>query len=137
EWAAGGSDSTHMIDSIVGYHLNPWTRGIAKFNANLARYLMVPVVGILDIPQGAARHPLLSVKLSEFAPEHVELIDAWARERAGEYDLFLHAVSGAEIERRLIANAARVFCGNLELASLLRAARPDNVEVYCPGTIMA
>src|SRR5918999_1070322 len=35
-----------MIDCIAGYHLNPWTCGIAKFNAILARHLEVPVVGI-------------------------------------------------------------------------------------------
>jgi hypothetical protein len=35
-----------MIDCIAGYHLNPWTCGIAKFNAILARHLSLPVVGI-------------------------------------------------------------------------------------------
>ena len=33
-----------MIDCIAGYHLNPWTCGIAKFNAILAKELDVPVV---------------------------------------------------------------------------------------------
>ena len=34
-----------MIDCIAGYHLNPWTCGIAKFNMLLARHLGgVPVV---------------------------------------------------------------------------------------------
>ena len=35
-----------MIDCIAGYHLNPWTCGIAKFNTILARRLDLPVVGI-------------------------------------------------------------------------------------------
>jgi hypothetical protein len=35
-----------MIDCIAGYHLNPWTCGIAKFNAILAKHLDVEVVGI-------------------------------------------------------------------------------------------
>jgi hypothetical protein len=126
-----------MIGSIVGYHLNPWTCGIAKFNAILARMLDVPVVGILDAGGTAAAAPLLSIKLSEFAPEHLPLLERWIVERAGEYDLFLHAVSGGEQERRLIASARRVFCGNRELASELTPIRSDNIEVYCPGTIQA
>ena len=32
-----------MIDCIAGYHLNPWTCGIAKFNGILARHLGVSV----------------------------------------------------------------------------------------------
>ena len=125
-----------MIDAIVGYHLNPWTCGIAKFNAILARYLDVPVVGFVDCPAETTRRPLLSVKFSEFTPEHVPQLDAWATERAGGYELFLHAVSGVEVERRLIANASRVYCGNRELTAELRSLRPDSVELFCPGTIM-
>ena len=41
-----------MIDCIVGYHLNPWTCGIAKFNAILARQLELPVVGFVGLPGG-------------------------------------------------------------------------------------
>ena len=42
-----------MIDCIAGYHLNPWTCGIAKFNAILARYLAVPVVGLRAVELGS------------------------------------------------------------------------------------
>jgi hypothetical protein len=125
-----------MIDCIVGYHLNPWTCGIAKFNAILARQLEVPVAGFVDYPEGRYRRPLLSVKFSEFTPEHEPLLERWIRERAGEYELFLHAVGDTDIERRLIANASRVYCGNRELIHDLRDLRPDSVELFCPGTIM-
>ena len=138
KWTAdGAADSIGMIGSIVGYHLNPWTCGIAKFNAILARYLDVPVVGFPDATERPGRSPLLSIKLSEFAPEHLALLETWINERSGEYDLFLHAVSGGDQERRLIANARRVFCGNRELSSALAPLRPDNIEGYCPGTIQA
>jgi hypothetical protein len=126
-----------MIDCIAGYHLNPWTCGIAKFNAILGRYLDLPVVGILDLPRGSQGYPLLSLKLSEFAPEHVHLLDEWARERSGRYELFLHAVEGTEVEGRLIKHAAKVFCGNRELFETIRPARPDIVELFCPGTILS
>jgi hypothetical protein len=125
-----------MIDCIAGYHLNPWTCGIAKFNQILAKHLEVPVVGILELPVGTPRQPLLSLKLSEFAPAHVHLLDEWARDRAGQYELFLHAVDDTDVERRLITNAAKVFCGNRELFEMLRGHRPDIVELFCPGTIL-
>lgn len=125
-----------MIDCIAGYHLNPWTCGIAKFNQILAKQLDLPVVAIVDLPTQSKCQPLLSVKLSEFAPEHVYLLDEWARERSGQYELFLHAVDGTDVEVRLIRNAAKVFCGNRELFHTLRTARPDIVELFCPGTIL-
>ena len=49
-----------MIDCIAGYHLNPWTCGIAKFNAILAKHLAIPVVGIRAVELGNYRLPLLS-----------------------------------------------------------------------------
>ena len=53
EWAIQDPQPrTDMIDCIVGYHLNPWTCGIAKFNAILARQLEVPVIGFVDYPEG-------------------------------------------------------------------------------------
>lgn len=125
-----------MIDCIAGYHLNPWTCGIAKFNHILARHLGLPVVGILDLPARSHRHPLLSLKLSEFAPEHVHLLDEWARESPGGYELFLHAVEDTDVEQRLIANASKVFCGNRELVEQLRPIRDDLIELFCPGTIL-
>ena len=73
-----------MIDCIASYHLNPWTCGIAKFNQILATHLGLPVVGITNLPAESPRRPLLSLKLSEFEPQHVHFLDEWARERAGQ-----------------------------------------------------
>ena len=56
-----------MVDCIAGYHLNPWTCGIAKFNTILSRHLAVPVVGIRAVELGNHANPLLSLKLNEFA----------------------------------------------------------------------
>jgi hypothetical protein len=126
-----------MVDCVAGYHLNPWTCGIAKFNQILAGQLNLPVVAILDLAtERAPLRPLLSLKLSEFVPDHIRLLDEWVRGRAGEYELFLHATEGGDVERRLIGNAAKVFCGNAELFHTLRGVRPDIVELFCPGTIL-
>ncbi len=125
-----------MIDCIAGYHLNPWTCGIAKFNTILARHLSVPVVGIRAVELGSQRRPLLSVKLSEFSSADAADLDLWSTAHAGQFELFLHAFDGTEIERRLIGASARVYCGNRELAAELRTFRPDAQELFCPGTIL-
>ena len=125
-----------MIDCIAGYHLNPWTCGIAKFNAILAKYLGVPVVGLRAVELGSYRRPLLSLKLSEFSAEDAADLDLWCRSHRERFELFLHAFDGTEIEQRLVAAAARVYCGNSELFQNLRSTRPDILELFCPGTIL-
>jgi hypothetical protein len=125
-----------MIDSIAGYHLNPWTCGIAKFNAILGQHLGLPIVSILGLQHTRYRHPLLSLKLSEFSAPDIRQLDAWVREHDGEFDVFFHAFDGTEPERRLLTGAARAYCGNGELYAQLRAERPDLHELWCPGTIL-
>jgi ribosomal protein L21E len=125
-----------MIDCIAGYHLNPWTCGIAKFNAILAKHLGVPVVGLRAVELGSYRRPLLSLKLSEFSQGDAADLDLWARAHGGRFELFLHAFDGTEIEQRLVAAAVKVYCGNSELFKELRPARPDIQELFCPGTIL-
>jgi hypothetical protein len=125
-----------MIDSIAGYHLNPWTCGIAKFNQILARQLDVPVVGIRAVELGSFKRPLLSIKLSEFTPADAADLDTWTQAHAGEFELFLHAFDDTPVERRLVQAASRVYCGNRELFHALRPARPDIQELFCPGTIL-
>jgi hypothetical protein len=125
-----------MIDCIAGYHLNPWTCGIAKFNAILAKHLEVPVIGIRDLTPGEHGRPLLSIKMSEFTSVDAMELDVWGMAHAGEFELFLHAFDGTPIEQRLVAAAVRVYCGNTELYRLLRPARPDIQELFCPGTIL-
>lgn len=51
------------FSSVVGYHMNPMTCGVAKFNTELAKRLGVPFVGL-----GGqwGQHALLSLKWSEF-----------------------------------------------------------------------
>src|SRR5262245_9559707 len=125
-----------MIDCIAGYHLNPWTCGIAKFNAILAKHLAIPVVGIRAVELGRYGRPLLSVKLSEFTESDAADLDQWSSARRGEFELFLHAFDGTEVEKRVVAAAGRVYCGNSELFGELRESRPDILELFCPGTIL-
>jgi hypothetical protein len=125
-----------MIDCIAGYHLNPWTCGIAKFNAILARHLDVEVVGIRAVELGNFDRPLLSLKLSEFNERDAADLDLWASAHQGQFELFLHAFDGTPIEQRIVASAGRVYVGNVELFHVLRGLRPDVQELFCPGTIL-
>jgi hypothetical protein len=125
-----------MVDCIAGYHLNPWTCGIAKFNAILARELNVPVVGLASPELAAHSRPLLSIKISEFLPQDALQLGAWIEAHAGRFELFLHAFEGTEIERRLLTTAARVYVGNRELSQTLAPVREDIVELFCPGTLL-
>ena len=97
-----------MIDCIGGYHLNPWTCGIAKFNTILARHLDVPVVGIRAVELGNYRLPLLSLKMSEFSEADTADLDLWSQAHAGKFELFLHAFDGSEMEQRLEIGRAHV-----------------------------
>ena len=125
-----------MIDCIAGYHLNPWTCGIAKFNTILGRHLSLPVVGIGSSELAKYREPLLSLKLSEFTADDARVLDGWAAEHQRGYELFLHAFDETPVEHRLIAGASRVYSGNRELSAMLRPLRSDAVELFCPGTLL-
>jgi hypothetical protein len=126
-----------MIDCIAGYHLNPWTCGIAKFNAILARYLDVPVVGIRGHELQDYRQPLLSLKMSEFDAADARLLADWITAHLGGYELFLHAFDNTELEQRLMSSASRVYCANRELFHNLAPTRPDIIELFCPGTLLS
>ena len=125
-----------MFDCIAGYHLNPWTCGIAKFNAILGERVRVPVVNVLSLEHLRYSSPLLSLKLSEFSDPDVRFLDAWVRRYGGDFELFLHGFDGTETERRLIKAASSVYCANRELFVALVDERPDIQELWCPGMIL-
>ena len=125
-----------MIDCIAGYHLNPWTCGIAKFNTILAGRLSLPVVGIGSEDLDAYRQPLLSLKMSEFTSDAAHSLDEWIATHQGQFELFLHAFDGTPTEERLIAGASRVYTGNRELSGTVTPIRSDAVELFCPGTLL-
>lgn len=68
-----------MIDVVLGYHMNPLTCGVAKFNHQLAERLGVPYSSFQAQPMG---YPLVSVKPLEMG--HAPFI------AAPEYDLLVH-----------------------------------------------
>ena len=125
-----------MIDCIAGYHLNPWTCGIAKFNAILAKELDVPVVGLASPDLRQYSRPLLSIKMSEFTDDDAKALALWVEANVGRFDIFLHAFDGTAFEHRLLNAAAHVYCGNRELTHQLAPSRSDIIELFCPGTLL-
>jgi hypothetical protein len=125
------------MDSILGYHLNPLTCGIAKFNKALAQRMDIPVVNLFSPEVADYRAPLLSMKLSEFAePDRerlAEFVEALKPQQS--LRLFLHAYSGTEVESRLLARADAVYCGNEELAQELAPLHKNVIEAWCPGAL--
>jgi hypothetical protein len=125
------------MDCILGYHLNPLSCGIAKFNLALARQLGIPMLSLFDPSAVSARRPLLSIKLSEFTYHHARDLERYLDERPATQSLrlFLHAYDDTALERRMVAEADVVYVGNIELANRLRQQRADVVEAWCPGVL--
>lgn len=125
-------------DAILGYHLNPLTCGVAKFNLALGRRLALPVLGVLSPEARRCTRPLVSLKLSEFRPQdarrlETELARAPWRE---SFTLFLHDWTDSALERELLRAADTVYCGNAELTAATASLRPDAVAAWCPSTIL-
>ncbi|HJO02945.1 MAG TPA: hypothetical protein QGG47_03105 [Acidobacteriota bacterium] len=125
------------MDSVLSFHMNGLTCGVAKFNHRLASELGVPIHQIFHEDAVTCAEPLLSIKISEFSPLDIDhlarLLDSvpWG----DRYRIFLHAWSGTEIENRMLREAREVFCGNTELAGQLVELRSDVQAVWCPGTL--
>ena len=126
------------MDSVLSYHLDPSTCGVARFNTLLAQWLSVPMQNLFNWDTNTFRCPLISIKISEFSPEHIQaLSDLFeARAERWRYRLFLHDFSNTEIELRMIRDADAVYCGNAELVSQLQGIRSDLVEAWCPGALV-
>jgi hypothetical protein len=125
-------------DAVFGYHLNPLTCGVAKFNLTLGRRLAVPVVGVLSAEASRYRRPLVSLKLSEFRAEDARRLDAmlatvpWRE----SFTLFLHDWTDSAVERALLRDAGAVYCANTEMTAAVAALRPDAVGLWCPSTML-
>ena len=105
------------FSSVVSYHTNPMTCGVAKFNSELARRLGVPVVGFED---AWGVFPLLSWKWSEVKADAggacIYAIDS------KPYGVFWHDAGNPVIT----ANATHVFYADPSLGS---------PGLWCPSLI--
>jgi hypothetical protein len=122
------------VAAVVTHHRDGFRSGVARFNELLADALGVPVFG-LDELAAAAERPLLSFKARELDDQSEQALVAWLDGRERAYELFLHDFAGGELERRLVAGAARVHCGNDEIETAVRGLARCVTAVWTPGLI--
>jgi hypothetical protein len=137
--SAGSEGRTARIDSVVSHHLDGFRSGVARFNVLLAERLHVPLVPLFDDGFTKLRWPLLSFKPSELsAAEAAALADAIERAEWEGSEFFLHEFCGDELERRLLAGARRIHCGNLEIHERVQRTFPGVAAdvLWTPGLIL-
>ena len=135
--AVGGQASAPRRElelvSVVTHHRNTYRSGVARFNHELAVRLGVPLLGLDDwSPEGG--HALLSFKVSELSAAEAERLEA--RLERGTLSVFLHDWADLSLERRLVAAAARVFCGNHEILARVQPDVPGAEAAWAPGLIL-
>ena len=132
---SAGHASAGAPTVVVTYHTNPFTCGVARFNALLGRSLGIPVTdfGALAEPEGL---PLLSIKASELDDVARAALGAFA-ERGTPYWVLLHGWTDTVLEATFVARAGRVCAASAEIAALVRPMRPDVVAAFAPGAPVA
>jgi hypothetical protein len=120
------------VAAVVTHHRSGFRSGVARFNELLAERLRVPLYGLADHGPGWDRS-LLSFKVSELGKADADALAARLDGWQGE--VFLHELSGLELERELIARAGRVLCGNLEIYDGVRGLTDQAEAVWAPGLI--
>ena len=120
------------IAAVVTHHRSGFRSGVARFNELLAERLGVPLYGIYDAGPGWEQS-LLSFKVSELTDDERKALtgrlDAW------EGEVYLHELSGLELECDLVARARRVHCGNLEIYASIRDLTDHAEPLWAPGLI--
>ena len=123
---------TRHFSAIVGVHTNPFTCGIARFNARLADQLRIAVLPWSDFVEYPASDALLSIKVSEFDSAATSELDRFVRSGV-QFDLFLHAFDDTPIEQLLVRSARHLFVGSNEMARLIGDLRSDVIACFAPG----
>ena len=121
-----------MIDSVVSFHVNPYTCGVARFNKSLAEELAVPLVELSKYIASPTGNALLSIKLVEIDPALLTDLARVVRD-IPTFDMFWHDLDESPLEVELLTRARRNFAGNSEMASALRARGFASTSVFAPG----
>lgn len=121
-----------MIDSIVSFHVNPYTCGVARFNKSLADELAVPLVELSKYFASPTANALLSIKLVEIDPALLTDLARIVRS-VPPFDMFWHDLDGSPLEVELLTRARRNFTGNSEMAAALGTRGFASTSVFAPG----
>ena len=123
----------NFYSSVVSYHTNPYTCGVARFNQALAKEMRIPLCSVSKFVPSSESISLLSIKFEEMSAKSAE--DLWAQldQVDAKFDLFLHGVTQSKIENQYINSARRVIVATREYAEIVRAQRHDVLSYFAPG----
>lgn len=126
---------TNLYSSLVSYHTNPYTCGVARFNQALAKEMRIPLCSVSKFVPSSESISLLSIKFEEMSTKSAE--DMWTQldQVDAKFDLFLHGITQSEIENRYLNKARRVIVATREYAEIVRAQRPDVLSYFAPGAV--
>jgi hypothetical protein len=118
---------------VVSFHTNPYTCGVARFNASLARVLNCKVLSLSAASNNQSGRILLSIKLQEIDGSGKKDLDKILSKTNLHFDLFLHACEGSDLETRLLTRAQKVFAASAEIGEEIKSRRADVVNLFAPG----
>ena len=122
-----------MYASVVSFHTNPYTCGVARFNQALAKSLQVPIESVLQFEASQETVSLLSLKFDEIPEAMSERLLENLDQQLAAFDLFLHGINQSAIESKYIAKARRVIVASREYADLIQEQRSDVIALFAPG----
>jgi hypothetical protein len=124
---------TAVYASVVSFHTNPYTCGVARFNQALAKSLQVPIASVLQFEASQETVSLLSLKFDEIPEAMSERLLENLDQQLAAFDLFLHGINQSAIESKYIAKARRVIVASREYADLIQEQRSDVISLFAPG----
>jgi hypothetical protein len=124
---------TTAYASVVSFHTNPYTCGVARFNQALAKSMQVPIESVLQFEASQETVSLLSLKFDEIPEAMSEQLLENLDQQLAAFDLFLHGINQSAIESKYIAKARRVIVASREYADLIQEQRSDVISLFAPG----
>ena len=124
---------TAVYASVVSFHTNPYTCGVARFNQALAKSLQVPIESVLQFEASQETVSLLSLKFDEIPEAMSERLLENLDQQLAAFDLFLHGINQSAIESKYIAKARRVIVASREYADLIQEQRSDVIALFATG----
>ena len=119
--------------------MNRLTSGVARFNYEFAEQLNIPNIQMFSSDVGQFKSPMFSFKADELnQTETDQLVDLIEANHANwSLSVFFHLFSGSQIEWFLVERARTVYCGNAEIAAMVRTRRADGIVIaWCPGVFL-
>jgi hypothetical protein len=128
---------TAAYSSVISFHTNPYTCGVARFNQALAKSMQVPIESISQFVASRQKVSLLSLKFDEIPVEVSERLLEGINQESAVFDLFLHGINRSVIETKFITKASRVIVASREYADLISEQRKDVIALFAPGAGMS